>query len=71
MEYTEIINEADKRLAIVAPGLFGLDIPGNVVQIQIEQDDHRAYIDLWLKDAIALRDKLDEWIKIKHDQDGN
>lgn len=68
MEYTEIVNdqEDERKLAIVAKPLSD-GRTGNFFQIQIEQDDQDAYIDLWLSEAKKLRDKLDEWIKSKED----
>lgn len=68
MEFTELVKdqESERKLAIVAKPLSD-GRPGNFFQIQIEQDDQDAYIDLWLSEAKKLRDKLDEWIKSKED----
>lgn len=71
MEYTKLIdtefNEEPKVLAVTAPELKFTKAPANTIQLQIEQDGQDAYINLWLSEAILLRDKLDEWIKIKED----
>ncbi|ELY1979211.1 hypothetical protein ABF179_002403 [Flavobacterium psychrophilum] len=66
MDYTKIIdtewNDEPKVLALVAPKLTFTNGPANTIQLSIEQDSQDAYIDLWLSEAILLRDKLSEWI---------
>ena len=71
MDYTKIIdteyNDEPKVVALVAPRLTFTGGPANTIQIAIEQDGQDAYIDLWLSEAILLRDKLNEWILEKED----
>lgn len=71
MDYTKIIdtdyNDEPKVVALVAPKLKFTGGPANTIQLSIEQDGQDAYIDLWLSEAILLRDKLNEWISEKED----
>lgn len=66
MEYTEIINQGEgddlRKLAVTAPPLSFTKGPANTIQLQVECDDQEAYMDLWPKEAAALRDKLTEWL---------
>jgi hypothetical protein len=69
MDYTKLIdaehNDEPKTLAVIAPLLKFNNAPANTLQMQIEQDGQEAYINLWLTEAILLRDKLSEWISDK------
>ncbi len=71
MEYIKLIdteyNDDPKVLELIAPKLTFTGGPANTIQLTVEQDSQFAYIDLWLSEAILLRDKLSEWIKIKDD----
>jgi hypothetical protein len=66
MEHIKLIDtEYDgepKVLALVAPRLQFTGGPANTIQMQIEFDGQEAYTELWLHEAILLRDKLNEWI---------
>lgn len=69
MDYIKIIetdyNGEPKSVALCAPKLTFSGGPANTIQLSIEQDGQDAYVDLWLNEAILLRDKLNEWLEEK------
>jgi hypothetical protein len=56
-----------KVLTLISPKLELTDAPANTIEMNIEQDGQDASIDLYLSEAILLRDKLSQWIKDKEE----
>ena len=61
MKYTEIIEEENgRKLAVNTIDWNGNE--GNEMQLTVMQHDDEAFIDLTRNEAIALRDKITEWV---------
>ena len=61
MKYTEIIEEEDgRKLAVNTIDWNGDE--SNEMQLTVMQHDDSAFIDLRRSEAIALRDKITEWV---------
>lgn len=69
VNFTRLIDKEyignPKVLTLISPKLELTNAPANTIELFVEQDGQDASIDLYLSEAILLRDKLSEWITDK------